>query len=442
MDRTVIFTLTWLLAVISIASAQTREQKVLADRRKVEAEGFWIYNDLSKGFLEAKKAGKPMLVVLRCIPCEECVKLDDDLINQDDRVRPLLDKFVCVRIVGTNGLDLSLFQFDYDQSFAAFLLNADGTIYGRFGTRSHRTSWADDVSVEGLARALQGALELHRQYPKNRADLAGKKGPAPEFSSPEKHPLLRDKYGPRLTYEAKVDQSCIHCHQIADAQHQLYRDRKQSIPEQVLFPYPHPKSLGLILDPKEKATLLSVEKDSVADKASFQKGDEIIRLEGQPILSIADVQWVLHQAASQGASLKGLVQRGGRKVEITLALADGWRRRGDISWRSSTWGLRRMGAGGLVLENLPLEDRKDAGLSETEMALRVQYVGEFGPHATAKKAGFQKGDILVSFDGRSEFQRETDLLAYAVTKRKPGDRVAVTVLRYGSKIDLLLPQQD
>jgi serine protease Do len=197
-----------------------------------------------------------------------------------------------------------------------------------------------------------------------------------------------------------------------------------------------------MLDPKEKATLLMVEKDSVADKASFQKGDEIIRLEGQPILSIADVQWVLHQAASQGASLKGLVQRGGRKVEITLALADGWRRRGDISWRSSTWGLRRMGAGGLVLENLPLEDRKDAGLSETEMALRVRYVGEFGPHATAMKAGFQKGDILVSFDGRSEFQRETDLLAYAVTKRKPGDRVAVTVLRYGSKIDLLLPQQD
>ena len=133
------------------------------------ADRFWIYNDLAKGIVEAKKTGKPILVILRCVPCEECVKLDDDLVNQDPRVRPLLDKFVCVRIISTNGLDLSLFQFDYDQSFAAFLLNVDGTIYGRFGTRSHRTSWADDVSVDGLAQALQGALDLHAQYPKNRA---------------------------------------------------------------------------------------------------------------------------------------------------------------------------------------------------------------------------------------------------------------------------------
>src|SRR5204863_4649159 len=110
-------------------------------------------------------------VILRCIPCEECVKLDDDLVNQDKRVRPLLEKFVCVRIVSTNGLDLSLFQFDTDQSFAAFLMNADGTIYGRYGTRSHRTSWADDVSVEGLANALQGALDLHSDYTKTRDEL-------------------------------------------------------------------------------------------------------------------------------------------------------------------------------------------------------------------------------------------------------------------------------
>ena len=114
-----------------------------------------------------------MLVVLRCIPCEECVKLDDDLVNEDKRVRPLLEKFVCVRVVSTNGLDLSLFQFDYDQSFAAFLLNADGTIYGRFGTRSHRTSWSDDVSIEGLAKALAGALELHSGVPEEQGGAGG-----------------------------------------------------------------------------------------------------------------------------------------------------------------------------------------------------------------------------------------------------------------------------
>jgi hypothetical protein len=28
----------------------------------------WIYNDLDKGFAEAKAAGKPLMVVYRCIP--------------------------------------------------------------------------------------------------------------------------------------------------------------------------------------------------------------------------------------------------------------------------------------------------------------------------------------------------------------------------------------
>jgi hypothetical protein len=442
MFRAVLLPLAVCFTLTGLAAAQTREQKVLADRKKIEAEGFWIYNDLDKGFAEAKRTGKPLLVVLRCIPCEECVKLDDDLVDQDPRVRPLLDRFVCVRVVSTNGLDLSLFQFDYDQSFAAFLLNADRTIYGRFGTRSHRTQWSDDVSIEGLARALQGALDLHRHYPENKAELAAKRGPAPEVPSPEKYPQLRDRYGPKLNYDARVVQNCIHCHQIGDAQRQLYRDRKEPVPEQILFAYPHPKSLGLILDPRERATVLRVEKDSPADQAGFQKGDRIVRLAGQPLLSIADVQWVLYQASPQGASLKAEVQRSDRLVEVTLTLPRGWRQREDLSWRVSTWALRRMALGGLVLEELPAGDRRKTGLPETGMVLRVQHVGQYGAHAAAQRAGFRQGDIVLSFDDRTDLRRETDLLAYAVNNRKPGDRVAVTVLRNGKKLNLMLPMQE
>ncbi len=54
--------------------------------------------------------------------------------ERDPQVRKLMADYVCLRIVHANGMDLSLFQFDYDQSFAAFLMNADNTIYGRFGT--------------------------------------------------------------------------------------------------------------------------------------------------------------------------------------------------------------------------------------------------------------------------------------------------------------------
>jgi hypothetical protein len=443
MYRNVVLCLLAGLAATGMTQAQqTREQQVLADRKKFEGDPLWIYNDLPRGFAEAKKSGKPLLVVLRCIPCKECVKLDDDLVNQDKNVRPLLDKFVCVRVVSTNSLDLSLFQFDYDQSFAVFMLNADGTIYGRYGTRSHRTVWADDVSMEGLAKALQGALDLHQQYPKNKAALTARKGAAPEFPSPEQYPLLKGKYGPKLTYEANVVQSCIHCHQIGDAQRQVYRDRKQAIPEQVLFPYPHPKSLGLILDPKERAVVLRVDKGSLAEKAGFVKGDEILALEGQPLLSIADVQWVLHQAPPAGGALKAQVQRGAQKVELTLTLPKGWRQLDDISWRVSTWGLRRMVLGGMILEGITAEERKKAGAADTGMALRVKFLGQSGPHGAAYQAGFRKDDVLIAFDGLTDLPRETDVIAHALGSRKIGEGVPVTVLRGGKTLKLTLPMQE
>lgn len=446
MQRSLIQALSLVLLFAGLSPAQnqkpSREQKVRSDRAKVEAEGFWIYNDLPRGIAEAKKTGKPLLVIMRCIPCEECVKLDDDLVNQDPRVRPLLDKFVCVRIVSTNGLDLSLFQYDYDQSFAAFMLNADGTIYGRFGTRSHRTYWSDDVSVEGLGQALRGTLELHEQYPKNKDVLAAKRGPVPEFQSPEKYPTLRDKYGPKLNYEGNVVQSCIHCHQIGDAQRQLSRERQKLVPEEVLFPYPHPKALGLVLDPKSRATVERVEKDTIAAQAGFQKSDSILTLEGQPILSLADVQWVLNQASPQGASLKAEVQRGTQKQSLTLKLPKGWRQQNDISWRSSTWGLRRMATGGMLLEELPAEERNKLGVPATGMALRAKHVGQFGPHAAAKQAGFLQGDVLVAFDGKSNFKRETDLIAYSLTTHASGDKVEVSIIRDGKKLNLTLPMQN
>src|SRR5262245_54938508 len=71
----------------------TREEKVRADKVKVEAAGFWRYNDLPGAFAEAKTSGKPIVVVLRCLPCEECVKLDDDLIDADPQLHKLLEQF-------------------------------------------------------------------------------------------------------------------------------------------------------------------------------------------------------------------------------------------------------------------------------------------------------------------------------------------------------------
>ena len=425
----------------AMVAAQTREQKVRQDKAKVEADGFWIYNNLAKGIEEAKSSGKPLVVVLRCIPCEECVKLDDDLVDNDTQLRPLLERFVRVRIVSTNGLDLSLFQFDTDQSFAVFMLNAAGDIYGRYGTRSDQKEWANDVSIAGLGKALEGALALHKAYPANRAELAGKRGAAPEFSVPEQFPTLRGKYGPKLDYEGNVVRSCIHCHQIGDAQRAHHLQKDGAIPDRVLFPYPHPKAIGLVMDPQERALVKRVEAGSPAAAAGFAAGDVITRMEGQPLLSIADIQWVLQQVPVDGGQVSAEVTRGGRasKTSLTLELPAGWRRQDDIAWRASSWELRRHALGGLYLRTLDAEGRESLRVGSGQMALRAQHVGEFSPHDRAKRAGFRKGDVVVSFDGRKDFLRETDLLAYALELAKTGKQVQVEIVREGQPLRLQLP---
>ncbi|MBM3875714.1 MAG: hypothetical protein FJ386_03230 [Verrucomicrobia bacterium] len=45
--------------------AQPRDNLLTADRAEAVAAGSWIYNDLPRGFAEAARTGKPMLVVFR-----------------------------------------------------------------------------------------------------------------------------------------------------------------------------------------------------------------------------------------------------------------------------------------------------------------------------------------------------------------------------------------
>lgn len=419
----------------------TREEKVRGDREKVLSSGYWIYNDFQKGLAEAKETGKPLVVVLRCIPCEECVKLDEEIMESDPVLRPLLDKYVRVRIVGTNGLDLNLFQYDYDQSFAVFLMNADKTIYGRFGTRSHRTDWTSDVSIEGLAKAMAQGLKLHDNYPQNQALFQGKQGDEPLYPSPEKFPSLKDKYTATLNYEGDVVKSCIHCHQIGDAQKAVFRDQAKPIPDKYLFPYPHPKSIGMIIDPSETNTLKAVTSDSIAAKAGLQADDKLVSLNGQVILSIADIQWVLHHCDDTD-SVAAVVERGDKKIDVSIELPKGWRQQDDLSWRVSTWPMRRMVLGGLVLEEATEDQRKAAGIKDrSKMALRVRFMGRYGDHALAMKSGFKVDDILVAFDGQDDLVRETDLIAYATANCPPGDKVAIKVIRDGQPRTINLPMQ-
>src|SRR5262245_47066023 len=103
------------------------------------------------------------------------------------------------------GVDLELFQFDYDQTWAAFFLNAGGTIYGRFGTRAGRGhDSTTHISAASFRKSMERALEAHRGYPGNREQFAGKRGPEPEYAVAEKIPNLEKHH-------------CVHCHQVRES---------------------------------------------------------------------------------------------------------------------------------------------------------------------------------------------------------------------------------
>ena len=233
--RTIGLCLLYLIAVAT-THAQDRATKVRNDREQLAQSDIWTYNDLDRGIAEAKKTNKPLLVVLRCIPCEACSKFDKKLtLERNNEVHDLLDKFVCVRIVQANNLDLSLFQFDYDQSFHALFMNPDRTIYGRFGTRSAREE-DEDMTMHGLRAAMLAVLKIHSDYPANRASLAGKQGQPVEYRVPEEFPDLKGKYTDKLNYEGNVVASCIHCHQIRDSERALFRTAQSRCPNTSSFP--------------------------------------------------------------------------------------------------------------------------------------------------------------------------------------------------------------
>jgi len=227
-----------------------------------------------------------------------------------------MDQFVCVRVVQAWGMDLSLFQFDWQATWMVFLMNSERVIYGRYGRSSENT-------VEGLRTALEGALELHKNYPANKAELEGKAGTSLPWKTPEALPAIQEKGKYR---EAESKGGCIHCHNVLSGVTKSFRAAGQAVPERFAAPYPAPERMGVSLDTKERATVTSVTAGSPAEKGGLQRGDKILRLGGQPILSIADVQWVLFSGPGSGP-LKVEFDRAGQKLDAMVTLPPGWRTR-------------------------------------------------------------------------------------------------------------------
>lgn len=217
--------------------------------------------------------------------------------------------------IGYGGIDLNVFDFDYDLTFMVFFLNADGKVYGRYGGRDSKSA-GGRLSIAGLRHAMNAALQAHRREGNAQAGGANK-------------PLLAESI-PGIA-ELKVD-SCIHCHQIYDARRENLVKANQWTSD-LFWVYPPPENVGFTLDNDQGNKVVSVSADSPAGRAGLKVGDLLQSLNDVPVASFGDAQYGLHKAPLSG-SIPIAWSRDGKTLKADLNVAAGWRKT-DLKWRPS-----------------------------------------------------------------------------------------------------------
>jgi hypothetical protein len=247
----------------------------------------------------------------------DCAAIDEQVVRpQDEELKELLDEFVCVRITRMNDVDIGLFQFDFDLTWACFFLDGNDRVYSRYGSRD-ADSAETRVSVAGLKHTMRTVLADHE--------------PPVEFDEPR---------SPAPAHEVFTrERGCMHCHNVWEG----LRDRARTdgtFTLESLFVYPLPENIGLTLDVERGNEVVAVKPESPAARAGIEPGDVLTRIGTTGIRSQADVTHALHLAPQEG-EVALLWRRNEKRHEAIASLARGWKRT-ELSWRAS---MRREPAG-------------------------------------------------------------------------------------------------
>ncbi len=151
------------------------------------------------------------------------------------------------------------------------------------------------------------------------------------------------------------------------------------------------------------------------------------------MLSIADVQWVLHWA-EDGSKVSAKLLRGGKETKATLMLTKDWRKNRGFLSRVSPFAMRR----DLVAFTpvaLSQGQRTKLGIARGKMALQTGYVRPAPPAGPAfAKSGLRRGDVIVALNGLDHLTTPDDFILYLIRETRPGQTVKVTVLRLGKPV--------
>lgn len=308
------------------------------------------------------------------------------------------------------GVDLSIFDFDYDMQWQALFLMPDAEVLGRFGGRDADTP-AKYHTLAGLRHSLAAALVQSKTSREHRRPVKPLR--------PEDYPAA----------ERRPDNACIHCHHVYEFRRDgLERSGKWNLDE--VWVYPQPENLGLTLDAEQGDRVVSVEPKSPAAELGIVAKDVLRRVNDMPIASVADVQYALHKAPKAGEI--GLAwQNGKSEKKGTLPLAAGWKKT-DVSWR---WSLKSMSPNPSIIgDDLDLDGRKRLGLDAKQLAYR--HMNFLTP--TARHAGFQANDVIVGVDDRDLSMSARQFEAHIRLNYRVGQEITLNVLRGAEKLKLKL----
>ena len=319
-----------------------------------------------------------------------------------------------------NEIDLEQFQFDYDQTWAALFLHSDGTVFARYGSRTAEGPMAVN-SMSGLQTTMKRVLNAHEGYPENRERYVAKRGPRRQYRWPKEipSPTIKKVIG----NNAGKSKSCVHCHNVYDGLHEVLQQENRYDPDK-LWKYPLPQNLGMTVAATTENRVAAVAVGSAAAKAGLLAGDIIQALNGQAILSLADIQFVLHHLPD-AATLEVEAKRDDVTREFSVDLKPGWRRT-DNSWRVSMYGMPPRPR--LWVQALSSDRKSALGITVDKMAIEVR--GVFGK--AVRNSGLKKGDVVVQSGehaghvSEGEFHSDIRLNYY-----RPGSVLDLKVLRNG-----------
>lgn len=316
-----------------------------------------------------------------------------------------------VRLLRISGLDLNLFEFDYDLTWAAFFMNASGKVHGRFGGRDAKGPDTRN-SLVGLHFAMQMALEEHKRDPDAKPANLG----------------AQPKYVENMpTAKASYSRGCIHCHQVNEIIRQDEINAGTWNRDKV-YSFPLPDNLGFILDIDQGNRVQTVKPASPADRAGLKPGDLLKTLNHVTVHSFADAQYALHKAPATG-DIPIVWTRDGQTTTAKLPLFSGWRWT-NITWRPSL--LDMLPSLRVYGSDLTEKEKTALGLDPKRLAFRE----EEPVHSQAKAMGVRENDIILGVDNKTLEMSMDQFLGYVRQHYLLGETMTLNIIRDGKRLDL------